>query len=83
MSVIRKKFINRKSEQACQIELDDVSTVIVDENDRHEIEIKRYAKIEKVLLKRKINNRLIEMLKNLFQGPRWHYGRFLRFTSYA
>ena len=49
-SCLGTKFINRWSEQACQIALDAVSTVIVDENGRREIDIKRYAKVEKVFL---------------------------------
>ena len=47
-SCLGTKFINRWSEQACQIALDAVSTVVVDENGRREIDIKRYAKVEKV-----------------------------------
>lgn len=48
-SCLGTKFINRWSEQACQIALDAVSTVVVDENGRREIDIKRYAKVEKVI----------------------------------
>lgn len=33
---------------ACQIALDATSTVLVEENGRKEIDIKRYAKVEKV-----------------------------------
>ena len=38
---------------ACQIALDATSTVFIEENGRKEIDIKRYAKVEKV-----INSRL-------------------------
>lgn len=47
-SCLGTKFINRWSEQACLIALDAVTTVAVDENGRREIDIKRYAKVEKV-----------------------------------
>ena len=33
---------------ACQIALDATSTVLMDDNGRKEIDIKRYAKVEKV-----------------------------------
>jgi hypothetical protein len=33
---------------ACQISLDAVQTVMIDENGRREIDIKRYARFEKV-----------------------------------
>lgn len=47
-SCLGTKFINRWSEQACKIALDAVTTVVIDENGRREIDIKRYAKVEKV-----------------------------------
>lgn len=47
-SCLGTKFVNRWSDLACQIALDAVSTVTVDENGRREIDIKRYAKVEKV-----------------------------------
>ena len=47
-SCLGTKFINRWSELACKIALDAVSTVTIDENGRREIDIKRYAKVEKV-----------------------------------
>ena len=37
-----------RSDLACQISLDAVQTVMVDENGRREIDIKRYARFEKV-----------------------------------
>lgn len=37
-----------RSDLACQISLDAVQTVVVDENGRREIDIKRYARFEKV-----------------------------------
>ncbi|CAF5137137.1 unnamed protein product, partial [Rotaria magnacalcarata] len=36
------------SDLACQISLDAVQTIIVDENGRREIDIKRYARFEKI-----------------------------------
>ena len=48
-SCLGTKFINRWSDFACQIALDAVNTVVVDENGRREIDIKRYAKVEKVV----------------------------------
>jgi len=47
-SCLGTKFVNRWSDLACQIALDAVSTVTVDENGRREIDIKRYAKVEKI-----------------------------------
>lgn len=38
----------RRSALACQIAIDSVSTVTLVENGRREIDIKRYAKVEKV-----------------------------------
>ena len=37
-----------RSDLACKIALDAVSTVVLEENGRKEIDIKRYAKVEKV-----------------------------------
>jgi T-complex protein 1 subunit gamma len=37
-----------RSDLACQISLDAVQTVMIDENGRREIDIKRYARFEKV-----------------------------------
>lgn len=45
---IGTKFIRRWSELACQIALDAVYTVMLEENGRREIDIKRYAKVEKI-----------------------------------
>ncbi|XP_053978042.1 T-complex protein 1 subunit gamma [Hylaeus anthracinus] len=42
------KFIGRWPELACQIALDAVNTVKLEENGRREIDIKRYAKVEKI-----------------------------------
>lgn len=47
-SCIGTKFIRRWSELACQIALDAVYTVMLEENGRREIDIKRYAKVEKI-----------------------------------
>lgn len=47
-SCVDTKFIGRWSELACRIALDAVSTVMLDENGRKEIDIKRYAKVEKI-----------------------------------
>uniref|UniRef100_A0A4D5R9L5 T-complex protein 1 subunit gamma n=1 Tax=Scolopendra viridis TaxID=118503 RepID=A0A4D5R9L5_SCOVI len=47
-SCIGTKFISKWSDMACKIALDSVSTVFVEENGRKEIDIKRYAKVEKI-----------------------------------
>uniref|UniRef100_T1JFU3 T-complex protein 1 subunit gamma n=1 Tax=Strigamia maritima TaxID=126957 RepID=T1JFU3_STRMM len=47
-SCIGTKFIGRWSDLACQIALDSVATVYVEENGRKEIDIKRYVKVEKL-----------------------------------
>lgn len=39
-----------RSELACKIAIDAVNTVKIEENGRVEIDIKRYAKVEKVML---------------------------------
>jgi T-complex protein 1 subunit gamma len=48
-SCVGTKFISRWSDLACNIALDAVNTVSMDENGRKEIDIKRYAKVEKVI----------------------------------
>uniref|UniRef100_H9H0X6 T-complex protein 1 subunit gamma n=1 Tax=Meleagris gallopavo TaxID=9103 RepID=H9H0X6_MELGA len=47
-SAINTKAINRWSELACSIALDAVRTVELEENGRKEIDIKKYAKVEKI-----------------------------------
>ncbi|CAH8537668.1 unnamed protein product [Dicrocoelium dendriticum] len=47
-SCIGTKFVNQWSDLACQIALDAVRTVTVDSDGRKEIDIKRYAKVEKI-----------------------------------
>lgn len=47
-SCVGTKFIGRWSELACKIALDAVETVTLEENGRREIDIKRYAKVEKI-----------------------------------
>lgn len=47
-SAISTKAINRWSDLACSIALDAVRTVELEENGRKEIDIKKYAKVEKV-----------------------------------
>lgn len=47
-SCIGTKFISKWSDLACKIALEAVSAVSIDENGRKEIDIKRYAKIEKI-----------------------------------
>jgi len=47
-SCIGTKFVSKWSDLACQISLDAVSTVAMEENGRKEIDIKRYARIEKI-----------------------------------
>ena len=47
-SCIGTKIISKWSDMACNIALDAVSTVAMEEHGRREIDIKRYAKVEKV-----------------------------------
>ena len=47
-SCIATKFVSKWSDLACKIALEAVSTVAMEENGRKEIDIKRYARIEKV-----------------------------------
>ncbi|CAF0722067.1 unnamed protein product [Didymodactylos carnosus] len=47
-SCIGTKYISRWSDLACQIALDAVQTVMIDDNGRKEIDIKRYARFEKI-----------------------------------
>ncbi|KAF6779661.1 hypothetical protein AHF37_00945 [Paragonimus kellicotti] len=48
-SCVGTKFINQWADLACQIALDAVKTVTIESDGRKEIDIKRYAKIEKVI----------------------------------
>jgi T-complex protein 1 subunit gamma len=52
-SCIGTKFVAKWSDLACQIALDAVFTVQMEENGRKEIDIKKYARIEKVFLNKK------------------------------
>jgi T-complex protein 1 subunit gamma len=54
-SCVGTKFISRWSDLACKIALDAVQTVTLEENGRKEIDIKRYAKVEKVRLLEKLS----------------------------
>lgn len=47
-SCVGTKFISKWSELACNIALDATATVALEENGRKEIDIKRYAKVEKI-----------------------------------
>ncbi|XP_067005710.2 T-complex protein 1 subunit gamma [Anabrus simplex] len=47
-SCVGTKFIGQWSDLACTIALDAVQMVTLDENSRKEIDIKRYAKVEKI-----------------------------------
>merc|ERR1719427_1728500 len=47
-SAINTKALNRWSDMACSIALDAVRTVEMEEGGRKEIDIKNYAKVEKV-----------------------------------
>lgn len=47
-SAINTKALSRWSTMACNIALDAVRTVELEENGRKEIDIKKYAKVEKV-----------------------------------
>lgn len=60
-SAINTKVLSRWSELACSIALDAVRTVELEDNGRKEIDIKKYAKVEKV--------RLAEL--RVGRGSRW------------
>ncbi|XP_063431935.1 T-complex protein 1 subunit gamma-like [Mytilus trossulus] len=47
-SCVGTKFISKWSDLACNIALDATATVALEENGRKEIDIKRYAKVEKI-----------------------------------
>ncbi|CAG5127869.1 unnamed protein product [Candidula unifasciata] len=47
-SCLGTKFISKWMDLACNIALDATTTVVVEENNRKEIDIKRYAKVEKI-----------------------------------
>uniref|UniRef100_A0A1B6F2A8 T-complex protein 1 subunit gamma n=1 Tax=Cuerna arida TaxID=1464854 RepID=A0A1B6F2A8_9HEMI len=47
-SCVGTKFIGRWSDMACRIALEAVQTVMLEENGRKEIDIKRYARVEKI-----------------------------------
>ncbi|KAK2156606.1 hypothetical protein LSH36_209g05053 [Paralvinella palmiformis] len=47
-SCLGTKFIKKWMDLACQIALEATSTVAIEENGRREIDIKRYAKVEKI-----------------------------------
>lgn len=47
-SCVGTKFIGKWSELACKIAIEAVETVALEENGRREIDIKRYARIEKI-----------------------------------
>jgi len=47
-SCIGTKFVSKWSDQMCALALDAVTTVSIEENGRKEIDIKRYAKVEKI-----------------------------------
>ena len=49
-SCIGTKFTSRWSSLMCNLALDAVATVVVEDGDRKDIDIKRYVKVEKVLL---------------------------------
>ncbi|KAG8278119.1 T-complex protein 1 subunit gamma [Homalodisca vitripennis] len=47
-SCVGTKFIGRWADMACKIALEAVQTVMLEENGRKEIDIKRYARVEKI-----------------------------------
>ena len=47
-SCIGTKFFRKWSGMACEIAITATATVALDENGRREIDIKRYAKVEKI-----------------------------------
>ena len=76
-SCLGTKFINRWSELACQIALDAVNTVTVEEGGRREIDIKRYAKVEKVKIIFELHYLFIFTIYNT-PDSWWNHGRFVR-----
>lgn len=48
-STLGTKFVSRWSDLMCQLALDAVGTVAMDVNGKREVDIKRYARVEKVL----------------------------------
>lgn len=49
-SALGTKFVARWSDLMCKLALDAVRTVATEEGDRREVDIKRYARVEKVCL---------------------------------
>lgn len=47
-NVLNRVLVQNRGDFACQLALDAVRTVYLDENGRKEIDIKKYAKVEKV-----------------------------------
>lgn len=47
-SCLSTKFVNRWGDLMCNLALDAVQTVSLEKNGRREVDIKRYAKVEKV-----------------------------------
>lgn len=60
-SAINTKALSRWSTLACNIALDAVRTVELDENGRKEIDIKKYAKVEKVRVTRPCGPLIIQL----------------------
>ena len=48
--ILMKHHLNYRMDLACNIALEATATVALEENGRREIDIKRYAKVEKVRL---------------------------------
>jgi len=79
-SCIGTKIISKWSDMACNIALDAVSTVALEDHGRREIDIKRYAKVEKVNYAVSIPNPLHwEMLK-IVSPPFLYYCDFYLFS---
>ena len=73
-SCIGTKFVSKWSDLACKIALEAVSTVSLEENGRKEIDIERYARIEKVKYLN-INTIKIKTLNCFKLDSRWFNGR--------
>lgn len=74
-SCIGTKFVSKWSDLACKIALEAVNTVQMEENGRKEIDIKRYARIEKVLIF------LFFFLQSTDFGKRFSFNLITRFQE--
>lgn len=66
-SCLSTKFVNRWGDLMCNLALDAVQTVSLEKNGRREVDIKRYAKVEKVY---SVNCVAMQRVSNLRADPR-------------